>query len=341
MAFEHSPLRFEKTPSNLAWSSRACHTSSISILLMSETSGSLDSNPTPGDPPIINAPFRFWSGLSEDLREGWSQRELLRSLIARELRQRYKGAFLGWGWALIRPLVMLAIYALAVGLFLGMGAAIPEFAIYLYVGLIAWGYFATVVSGSIAALPANSGLINKASFRRELLIVAVVVVGIVDLLLQASVLLIGYLFYGSWPNVFALWWVIPGFAVLTIVGVGLGLLLSAVNVYFRDVGYLIEVALQVGFWLVPILYAYSMVQSALASQPGLLALYSANPALSAISAFRFALWPSASSEVGQAQLLSMSPTTTYLVAWILVGLILVWLGQRLFSRMAGNIAQEL
>lgn len=293
------------------------------------------------DPPIVNVAFRFWGGFATDLKEIAAQRELLRSLIARELRQRYKGAVIGWGWALIRPLVMLAIYGLAVGLFLGAGKAIPEFAIYLYVGLIAWGYFSALVSGSIAALPSNSGLINKAAFRKELLIIAVLVVAIVDLVLQASVLLIGYLIYGSWPSLSELWWIIPGFVVLTLVGVGVGLLLGAVNVYFRDVGYLVDVALQVGFWLVPILYSYSMVRDAFASQSGLLALYSANPALSAVTAFRFSLWPSAESEIGQVQLLSMGQTTTYLFFWTIGGLLLLWLGQRIFSRMAGNIAQEL
>lgn len=309
---------------------------------MTETPKSEGSTlPSDEPPPVINAPFRFWSGVTEDWGEGLSQRELLRSLVARELRKRYKGTFLGWGWALIRPLVMLAVYGLAIGVFLGMGESIPEFAIYLYVGLIAWGYFTTIVSGSIAVLPANAGLINKAAFRRELLIVAVVVMGIVDLVLQASVLLLGYWFYGSWPDLSHLWWVIPGFAVLTLLGIGLGLLLAAINVYFRDIGYLVDVALQVGFWLVPILYAYSMVQSALAAQPGLLALYTANPALSAITAFRYSLWPSAANDAGQGLLLSMSQTAPYLILWIIASLALVWFGQRIFSRMAGNIAQEL
>ena len=290
---------------------------------------------------MVNAPFRFWSGLIGDLKEGLAQRELLRSLVVRETRQRYKGTFLGWGWALIRPLVMLAVYGLVVGVFLGAGATIPEFAIYLYVGFIAWGYFSTLVSGSINALPGNSGLINKASFRRELLIVAVLAVALIDLLLQASVLVLGYLFYGAWPALNTLWWVIPGFAALTLFGIGLGLLLSALNVYFRDIGYLVDVALQVGFWLVPILYAYSMVESALTSQPGLLALYSANPALSAITAFRLSLWPSAWGDVGQAQLLSLDQTVIYLGMGAIVGIVLVWLGQRLFSRVSGNVAQEL
>ena len=300
---------------------------------------------TPGEhndsPPIINSPFRFWGGLRGDLQEAISQRQLLRSLIARELRQRYKGSFLGWGWALIRPLVLLAIYGLAVGVFLGAGASIPEFGVYLYVGLIAWIFFSSIVSGSVNALPANAALINKAAFRRELLIVAVLVVAVVDLLIQASVLVLGYLFYGAWPTLINFWWLLTGFSALTALAAGLGLLLSAINVRFRDVGYFVDVALQVGFWLVPILYSYAMVESVLASQPQILALYTANPTLAPVTAFRYALWPSVTTEAGASQLLSMQSTVTFLAFSILLGLILLWLGQRIFSRMSGNIAQEL
>ena len=305
------------------------------------SSQELPSSSAASELPVLNAPFRFWAGLPRDIRDAAHQRELLRSLIARETRQRYKGTAIGWGWALIRPLVMLAIYGLAVGIFLGAGASVPEFAVYLYLGLIAWGYFSTIVSGSISALPANSGLINKSSFRRELLIVAVVVVAVLDLLLQAIVLLAGYAFYGAWPQLGSFWWLAAGFAILTLLAVGLGLLLSAANVYFRDVGYIVDVALQVGFWLVPIIYSYAMVQSAFASQPAALLAYSANPTLGAITAFRYALWPSASTDVGQSQLLSIDGTMTSLVLAGVFGLLLLWLGQRAFSRMSMNIAQEL
>lgn len=298
-----------------------------------------------GDPsedlPVINAPFQFWRGLPGDVKEVISQRQLLRSLIARELRQRYKGSFLGWGWALIRPLVMLAIYGLAVGVFLGAGASIPEFGIYLYVGLIAWALFAAIVSGSINSLPSNTALISKAPFRRELLIVAVVAVAIVDFLLQAIVLTVGYLFYGAWPNLQSMWWFLAGFTALTVLATGLGLLLSALNVRFRDVGYFVDVALQVGFFLVPILYSYSMVQTALSSQPAVLGFYTANPTLAPITALRYALWPSSASETGASQLLGMQSTLVFLAMSFVLGITLVWLGQRIFSRMSSSIAQEL
>ena len=191
------------------------------------------------------------------------QRELLRSFIARELRQRYKGSLLGWAWALIRPLVMLAIYGLVVGVFFGMAAVTPQFAVFLYSALIGWNYFSAILTGCVNTLPANAGLINKAAFQKELLLIAVVVVATLDLLIQGSVLLVGYAFYGSWPSPSAIPQLLTGFGILTLLGFGLGLLLAAANVYFRDIGYLVEVALQVGFWTIPIIYSASMVRTAL------------------------------------------------------------------------------
>lgn len=292
-------------------------------------------------PPVVNAPFRFWRGIAADARNMIAQRELLRSFVARELRQRYKGSFLGWGWALIRPLVMLGVYGIAVGVFLGANKSIPQFAIYLYSGLIAWGYFSSIVTGCVSALPGNAGLINKAAFQKELLSVAVVAVAAIDLVIQASVLVLAYLAYGAWPSLASLAWVVPGFVVLTLLGLALGLLLSASNVYFRDVGYLTEVGLQVGFWAVPVLYAYSMVQSALVDMPALLQLYTINPIVPAMTTFRLALWPASSSEVGQQQLMPTEQLLPYLFIGGLASILLLWFGQRYFARVSGNMAQEL
>lgn len=294
------------------------------------------------DLPVINAPYRFWAGFRDDSVAMISQRELLRSFVVRELRQRYKGSFLGWGWALVRPLVMLLVYGLAVGVFLGAGASIPQFAVYLYSGLVAWGFFSSIIVGSISALPANAGLINKASFQKELLIVAVVVVALFDLAIQGSVLIIGYWIYGAFPSLSCLWWLIPGVAVLSLLGMSLGLVLSAANVYLRDMGYLTEVALQVGFWIVPILYSYAMVQEALVRFPGALLAYAANPVVPAVSAFRYALWPAAQhGGLGELQLMPESTTRTLLLFWLVVSLPLLWVAQRYFARVSGNIAQEL
>lgn len=291
--------------------------------------------------PVINQPFRFWAGFAVDSRELIRERELIRALIAREIRQRYKGSRFGWGWALAKPLVLLAVYGIAIGIFLGAGRSIPEFAIYLYVGLLPWTFFSVSVISSISALPSNSGLITKAAFRKESLIFAVLVVALIDLFVQSTILCVAFLIYGSWPRIEQLWWILPALTVLLLFAAAMSFLLAACNVYLRDVGYLTDVLMQVGFWSVPIVYAYSMVTSTLTSVPLLINLYTLNPMLAVINAFRFALWPSSDFGVSSGLLLGEMQTLRLLGFWTLVSLCLLWLAQRIFSRASGNMAQEL
>lgn len=291
--------------------------------------------------PIINRPFRFWKGSTQDLTEILEQRELLFALVRREIRQRYKGSFLGWGWALIRPIVMLAIYGLAIGVFLGANRSLPQYALYVYSGLILFGLFAAIVSGCISVIPANAGLIKKASFRRELLFVPVAVVALLDFMLQSTILIIGYWVYGEWPTLAHLLWLLPSVVLIVLLALALGMLLAASNVRYRDVGYLVDIAIQVFFWLVPIVYTLEMVGQHLRDFPFLLTVYSMNPVVVSVDGARMALWPGAYSEVGAPQVLDVASLRFGLGVGILLSLPLLWLGQRVFSRGSGNLAQEL
>ena len=294
----------------------------------------------PDDPPIISLPVRFWRGFGGDMKEMFLQRDLLRAFIFREFRIRYKGARLGWVWALAKPLVMLFIYALAVGVFLGAGKAVPQFAIYLFVGLIAWGLFAQIVIGSITALVLNADLIRKAAFPRELLIVAVIATALFDFLIQGLVLTFGYFFYGSWPAWQNLWWVVPALILTVLFGAAFGLLLSAANASLRDVGFLTEVAMQVAFWLVPVIYAYSAVKTAFTNYPFLDWLYLANPVTIALFGFRNALWPPAMSSEGDSFGLQ-SGLGRHFVILTLAGIAFAFASQRFFAIRAANMAQDL
>lgn len=274
----------------------------------------------------------------------WAHRELLRAFAARELRSRYKGASLGWAWALVRPLVMLLIYGVAVGIFLGAGRAIPQFMIFIYSGLLAWTLFSTIVIGCINAVIGNGALLTRASFPRLLLPLSVLLAAAVDFALQASVLLVGYAVFSDLPGLVDLLWLPPALFVLVFTALGLGLVLSAVNVYVRDIGFLTDVGLQVGFWAAPILYSYGQVVQG-ARDFGLAAdlvtrLYMINPMANVVIGFQRALWPAGSSPAaadfafpGQLQL--------RLLVFSVGALALAWLGMRVFVRLSGNFGQEL
>lgn len=289
---------------------------------------------------VVNRHVAFFRGFGDDVRRIGRNRELLLVLLGREFRTRYKGARLGWIWALIRPLVMFAVYSVAVGVFLGAGRAIPEFGIYLYIGLITWGFFAQIVTGSISALIANAELIKKSAFPRELLIVAVVLVALIDLLIQGSILLIGYAVYGSFPSLGGLIWLLPALLITILFGTALGLWLAPLNARVRDIGFVTDVGLQVGFWLTPILYSYSMVENAWGASVVAIRLYLLNPMANAMFGFREALWPAASTPAGAEFAFGGSLAIRFALL-IVIGLVACFFAQRFFARRSANLAEEL
>ncbi len=293
---------------------------------------------------LVNAPARLWGGTTADVADVWRNRELLRAFTVRELRTRYKGTALGWVWALIRPLVMLLVYGLAVGVFLGAGRSIPQFMIFVYSGLIAWTLFSTIIMGSINSLIANGSLVSRASFPRLLLPLSVVLAALVDFLLQASVLTVGYLLYSDWPSPSALLWLGPSLLVLVLVALGIGLALAAVNVYVRDVGFLVDVALQVGFWLTPILYSYSLVlqgaEQLRLSTETVSRLYMLNPMANVVIGFQRALWPAGDTPSAAASAFP-GRLDLRMAVLTLVALAIAWLGMRIFVRLSANFGQEL
>lgn len=286
----------------------------------------------------------MWRGTVSDVREVWQSRELLRAFAAREMRARYKGATFGWAWALVRPLVMLLIYGLAVGVFLGAGRTTPQFMIFIYSGLLAWTLFSTVVMGFITAVVSNGALLSRASFPRLLIPLAVLLTALVDFSLQASVLLVGYAVFGDLPRPQDLLWLPPSLLVLLLFAVGIGLILAAVNVYVRDVAFLADVGLQVGFWMVPIIYSYGQVVQG-AREFGLAAdlvtrLYMLNPMANVLIGFQRALWPAGATEEGAVYAFP-GALGLRLAVFGLVSLLTAWLGMRIYVRLAGNFGQEL
>lgn len=270
--------------------------------------------------------------------------ELLQALVMRELRTRYRGSYLGWVWALARPLVMLFIYGLIVGVFLGAARSIPDFMLFIFVGLIAWNLFTAVVTGCINSVTSSSSLIAKVKFPRILLPLASVVVALVDTLIQGVVLVIGFVIVGDWPSFSSLAYLPPALGVVLLFGLAAGLLLSAINVYVRDVGFLTDIALQVGFWLCPILYSYGFVVDAAQgyglSTEWVTRLYLLNPMADAVLGFQRALWPPGSTPEGAA-LSFPGELGLRLGVLLAIGLLLLAVTARIFSRLSRNFAQEL
>lgn len=281
-------------------------------------------------------------GFLAAVRDAWRQRELLDLLIRRELKARYKDSSLGFAWSLIRPLVMLAIYYFAIGKVLGAERGIPQFAIFVFTGLTLWGLFSEVVTGGTMSILSNAGLIKKVYLPREIFPLAATGSAIFNFGVQLVVLVLATIVLGQVPWHAELLYAPLAVAVVIIFGVGLGLLLSAVNVYLRDVQYLVEVGLLIGFWISPIVYSYGFVVDALerADLPMWLAeLYLANPMTMAVIAFQRAFWIAGSDPANG--VVYPPDMTLRLMVMIAVGVGFVWIAQRIFARLQGNFAQEI
>jgi len=290
--------------------------------------------------------FRGFGAFIKELR---THRELLGLLVRRELKSRYKDSSLGFLWSLIRPLTMLLIYFVAVGQFLGAARGIPDFAIFVFSGLTIWGLYSEIVLGSTTSIVGNAGLIKKVYLPREIFPLAATGSAIFNFLIQFTILLAATALFGAFPLTLDLLYVPAGIAVALVYGVAFGLLFSALNVYLRDIQYLVDVGMLVFFWASPILYAWSFVVKA-GEDAGLLwleAMYLLNPMSLSVMAFQRGIWIAGSQEwVGPdgvtvaSQPWPADMDLRLLIAFV-VGLVLLFVAQRVFSRLQGNFAQEI
>lgn len=227
------------------------------------------------------------------VKELTSSRELLWNLTLRELRGRYKRTALGFGWSLLNPLATMLIftfvfrYVLKVGPEPGDPSRLDVFALWLLIGVITWNYFAGGTSASMGALLGNANLVKKVYFPREVLIFATVGGLLVTNFIELGLLCVALVIFG---NMVLPW--IPVLLVLvvllTLFTTGIGLVLGALNVYFRDLGHLWAILVMFWFYATPIVYPLSYVQDNASST--VLRLYEANPMTQFVTAVRNVLY---------------------------------------------------
>jgi ABC-2 type transport system permease protein len=295
-------------------------------------------------PTVTLVPAGRTSGVLKDIKDLLGTRELLGALLGRELAGQYKGSFLGLGWTLIRPLVMLFIYAIVVGQFLGAARSVEQFAIFIFVGLIFWNLISSSISSGSTSMTVNGALLKKVWFPREVLPLTSFVVSAVNFLVQFGVLILAFLLFNSWPQVGNLIYLLPIFLIVFPVAFGMSLIFSVLNVRFRDTQFIVEVGLILGFWLSPILYPWTFAHQFLASLPfGAFwqQLYLMNPFGLVVMAAQQALWPPMTTEAGKAYQYFDSPFATRLWLSVLASWIFLYIAQRIFARMAGTVVVDL
>ncbi|AXH35358.1 ABC transporter permease [Humibacter sp. BT305] len=275
----------------------------------------------------------FIGGTVASVREIAGRRELLSLLTRRELKSRYKDSALGFLWSLARPLTQLLIYYLVVGQFLGAARSIQNFAIYIFAGLAIYTLFQETVAGATSSIVSNSGLVKKVYFPREILPLAATGSAIFNFLVQFVILLVAAGLVGTLAFGVHLLYGLASFVIILIYAVAVGLILGGLNVYLRDVQYIVEVVLMLLLWASPILYSWPQ---ATAVMPDWLAqIYLGNPITLCVIAFQEAFWSPGSDGV----MLDMLPLRLVIAG--AVGVVLLFVGQRWFSRLQGDFAQEL
>jgi ABC-2 type transport system permease protein len=280
----------------------------------------------------------FFAGTWSSIADIWSQRELLGLLVRRELKSRYKDSSLGIVWSLIRPLAQLLIYYFAIGQVLGAARNIPSFAVFVFTGLITWTLFTDIISSGTTSIVNNSGLVKKVYLPREIFPLSSVGSALFNFAVQLIILIGATLVLGQAPWNANLLYAPLSLAVIIIFATALSLLLSAVNVYLRDIQHLVEVAVLILFWASPIVYSFGFIDQKLHGN-WLEQIYLANPITLAVLGMQRAFWVAGTTT----STLTNWPPDLALRLWVAlaISIVLLWLCQRIFSKLQGNFAQEL
>ncbi|MGY2897659.1 ABC-2 type transport system permease protein [Curtobacterium sp. PvP017] len=284
---------------------------------------------------VIGAPTSAFRGTWRELRDVFRQREMLGMLVRRDLKARYKDSALGFVWTLVRPLTQLLIYYFVIGKVLGAANGIDNFAIYVFTGLTAYTLFSEIVAGSTGSIVGNSGLIKKVYVPREVFPLASVGAALVNFTIQFAILLAATVVIGVFPFHEGLIYLIPSLAVILVYGAAIGLVLSALNVYLRDVQFVIDVGLMVLLWASPIVYSYSRVVATV-NTDWLITAYTNNPLTLSVLGMQNAIWLHDPADVTYPDHLMLRLGIAFVI-----GVLCLLGAQRVFSRLQGNFAQEL
>lgn len=183
---------------------------------------------------------------------------LLRRLVITDFKLRYQGSLLGYTWSLLRPLALFVILYIVFARFLKIGSDIPNYPIYLLLGIVLWNYFVEATTGSISAIVSSGDLIRKINFPKYVIILAGSFSALINLFL--NLIVVGVFIFLSDIDLRPIAMLFPLFiGELFIFSLAMAFFLSAVFVKFRDIGYIWDVLLQGAFYATPILYPLSLV----------------------------------------------------------------------------------
>ena len=255
------------------------------------------------------------------LKELYAYREMIFSLVRRDLKGRYKGSALGFMWTFINPLLQLGVYTLVFSIIMRNG--IEDYYLFLFVALIPWIFFSTSLAGGSSCIWAQQDMVKKIYFPREVLPIAFVTSQFVNMVLSLLVVFAVLIVSGKGLNLIALLYLPIIMLVEYLMALSVAMLFSAITVYLRDIEYLTGIVTMAWQFLSPVMYSAEQVPEEVRW------IFNLNPMTSVITAYRDILY------------YGKSPELETLVTAIVFGLVVLFVGITVFGRLKRHFAEEL
>jgi lipopolysaccharide transport system permease protein len=266
---------------------------------------------------VILRPSRGWIALN--LKELWVFRELIYFMTWRDIKVRYKQTILGAAWAILQPLINMVVLTFIFGNLAKLSTDNIPRPIFTFTALLPWGLFSKALTDAGRSMLTNRSMITKIYFPRLIIPLASVLGGLLDFLIQFVILLLMMFYYHITPTQAV--WTLPFFLLLSLItAFGLGLWLSALNVLYRDVGYILPFLTQIWMLVTPVAYSAKSIPAKWQF------LYAINPMVGVVEGFRWAL------------LGAQPPSMTMLWISTLISVFLLISGMYYFRRMERTFA---
>lgn len=255
------------------------------------------------------------------LKELYAYREMIFSLVRKELRGRYKGSVLGFLWTFINPLLQLVVYTLVFSVIMRNG--IEKYYLFLFVALVPWIFFSSSITGGAGSVMASKDMVKKIYFPREILPIAYVTSSFVNMLLSFIVIFGVLVVTGYGVNFVAVLYLPIIMIVEYLLALGIALLSSALTVYFRDLEYILGIIAMAWQFLTPVMYNVDLVPESL------MPIFNLNPMTPIVVAYRDILY------------YKQIPQVATLVHAFLLGVFFMIVGYLVFRKLQKGFAEEL
>lgn len=261
----------------------------------------------------------------QHFKELYEYREMIISLVRKDLRGRYKGSVLGFLWTFINPLLQLIVYTIVFSII--MNTSYEQYYLFLFVALVPWMFFSSSVTDGAASILKEKDMVKKIYFPREVLPISTVTSGFVNMILTFIVVFVVVIISGRGLNPLALLCLPVVMIVEYILCLGIALIVSSLTVYLRDLQYILGIFVMALQYLTPVMYGVDMVERSSAGK-WLVMMFNLNPMTPIIKIYRQIIYYGEVPELGS------------LLIAVAVGAVFIVVGEILFKRLQKGFAEE-